>query len=1291
MRRWAYLITLIAACDTEDMALTKQIASFPIVGGLATKTGPLVVQPGSFLTLDNVRSERAGEWRNRTGFQRNALDDALAANPPLRSVELPGGGWWGLTRQTSSNVTSAATYAPSVPSTAARWRRPASSAVTPGHWTRREVSAERYAVSQVTLAVGNGFRLVAWKPGNASIGQTAIRATIISDTEGITIYPVAEIGNTAGNCPKAVYDATSGRFLLFWLDGANLNVAAWSGTTGAIITSSTTLKTNVNAGPQFLDAHRYAAPTVTVVYRNNAGGNAHQLEVDGATLALSTDLALGVGAGNALGLIPNPDGGTTRFIVLSTLVPEVRVLRTDSAAAILTNEVADTIASTKIVGCAYQSGASWMIVYQDPATSELKAVKKYSGAVGGVLTLTANYGAGTIVTLDSNAWRESGTDAMRYMAGIHIGDVATAKGDFQATFYEMALEYDNGSATIGNPWTEAQAKFIPQSAGRQLGGDSSPAQVVRVAADKFAVVLPRFSEVTLVAGLYGNQYVIDTWDVNYMSTAWFSGFAHPNLGQGEKSEQASYIPAGNLLQSVNGQSIEAHGAMSLPWKPTCALSAGAGLTSGAAYQYIVTVDYEDAEGNAWRGPPSVPSNAITPSAGNLQVTVTIRVGPFERAARRRLIKLWRTTGNGAVYQLAYQTSRESDPTNCVFTVVDAVTDGNLALSDFLDTTTLPAQLTPGFNHVAFFDGRMWGAERDFTYRLRFSHVIRQGISPEFPGESALDVIDENGPITGLRAMDDKLLIFKGDAIYFIAAGGPNDDGSGGQYQVTRVSSGVGAVSGTPTLSIGSEVWFFSAAGWYTIDRSFQLAFVGEPIDRYFNQSLAVTPEMPIAITYSTKRNEIRILSSNYRFVYDTVHECWIRDTGAPSASLGMLSLTGTGDALVRSNGQFWWDYDTPSITYSADPGGSFQGVIRFPWLKLAKPQGYMRIYSWRSVLLRIPGTNVASWPTPKLYYDDDDAISETYTQTGTTNPDVQRLEQRPSRQRCTSFSPELTLPTGDVEWRLNEISILFGIGERTRFIRAAPSILGRSNPPAPPGMLLWLKHDIGIGLTTPPFLNAWADQSGNGYDAVNAPPFTEPQLTASPSGTMGVRFAVAAYMNGPTSIAHLVAPGAARTLFVVATPDSAAGGPLFQWSYEGGAPALIHEMEVNGPFNPPVTQYGYRNGLAPSGASAGAFAAPIDYTNTMIACTFWNDATDVFAAVDGATRAITPSAYTPELAVGGYCVGCYAFSGLSGHRFAWSGWIHEVIAYAGDKTTDAPFMAQANEYLHWRYPALPAW
>src|SRR5882757_3055994 len=100
--------------------------TWPIAAtGIATKNSPIMLQPGGQLVLDNCRQERKDEWRTRSGFTHDTLDDLPGANVPVIATEAPWGGLVGLCRQTDS-LTAGRIYNPTA---APRWNSPPASFV----------------------------------------------------------------------------------------------------------------------------------------------------------------------------------------------------------------------------------------------------------------------------------------------------------------------------------------------------------------------------------------------------------------------------------------------------------------------------------------------------------------------------------------------------------------------------------------------------------------------------------------------------------------------------------------------------------------------------------------------------------------------------------------------------------------------------------------------------------------------------------------------------------------------------------------------------------------------------------------------------------------------------------------------------------------------------------------------------------------------------------------------------------------------------------------------------------
>jgi len=980
-----------------------------------------MLAPGSNLVLDNVRQERKNEWRTRGGNSQNALDDLPGANVPVIAAEAPWGGLVGLCRQTD-NATAGRVYTPTA---LPRWMSPKvtfnvsgnaqqCAQTTPGIWTRRAVSPALTFVSSYSLAEGGGYRLTAWwsRAGNQGFQVS------LTDAGGMTLYSSSMFGNfTTAMRPHCVYSSVANMLILVWAASAGgvVSCARWSTTTGLQVGGVTTLSTNGKVGLDlFLDAIYYGGDTITIAFRDNvATGGLRIVEYNPLT-DTPTEYTPGQDAGGTLSLLPDPDASGTRYVAVTSALPEVRVVRLNAVGVIQTNHLADTVDAMNISGVAYQSTTGtpgWMIVYHTAGAPQLRAVKCRNGTTSAVVNLTPAVW-GQLVELATNGWREPGTDSMRYIAYV-TGSAAT---DTQPTYLEMALEFENGVSTISNQWTEPQARLLPLNAGAGFIERACVPQVQRTGTDRFVTCLPRVIGFDISPGQDATRYAVDAWSVQYMNAITRTG---QNQGQGVQTQQCAYLPVGSLLQTATGQLLCSLGASARPFQPTLTPSNGAGsLTAGQRYAYVITTTLYDENGNSWDSDPSIQAVVSAAAmAGNNQITVVADATPFENAARLRTVKFWRTLDNGSQFFLAHEVTDTIANTTRI-TWLDQSGDNVLsqAISAELQSTIVPAML-----HVAEFGGRLYGVERDFPTRVRYSKPIQAGASPQFPAEFVVDTDDGLGTATGLTAMDDRVVLFKGNASYVSSGAQKDNAGNGSDPVFVRISKEDGCIAGGPFMSTGAEVYMTAAGGVKRVSRSQEVDFVGAAIDQYLSMPLVTSPETVTGMVLSPAKNEVRIQTTHYRFIHDRVFNNWERDTGGFTAGTIVMTkmLGGDTQCFLTSDGHMW--IEGADSAAPADAGTTYQGIIRSPWIRPTGVGGWLRLYRARAEGT-VTTSSTVSGAELKIFFDDDDTVFETFTPPGNiaAAPGLLRTEGRPVRQKCQSFSLQLKLPTGDATVRLEE-------------------------------------------------------------------------------------------------------------------------------------------------------------------------------------------------------------------------------------------------------------------------------
>lgn len=992
------------------MALQKQPLSWPLTGGISSKTAPLQVQPGSHLTLDNVRQERDGEWRKRWGH--TSVSNGFLQNL-VKFAPLPAGGAVGMARQTATSTAFRA-IAPSQSAGGLCYVPPASAVPqsSPSAWSRRPAVPSSSSVAGVSFAAGGGYELYAIADTVANV----VRYRILSQSEG-TIARLGpsnatdSIGVANSTTPGAAY--CNGFLVMVAIDaGGNVNAYAHD-TANSLNLTTKVIGTDATVGPAnvpSLDVVCYSgSSTVTIVYRTNAN-TIKFVEYNPSTNALATSVTIAQDCSTGLCLFPDPDASGLRFVIASTSTPSTRVLRINSAGAVQTNDVADAArAGYSMAGCAYTAGAEWMIVFVDNAAGNLYVVKKVGGVVG---TSTALLPYNTFdILLASNGWREASTDLMHFVVALN-----RPVADPQNSYFEMVLDFA-GSTTVTKAWLEPQARMLPLEASAAC---RVMPQVQRLGTDQFALALPRSTRFEGLPSGPAYQYAIDRWTQTVLNR---TTLATANQSDGIVAGDQTVIPAGSLLATQNGSLACAHGLGAAPYQPALTPGGGGLLTAGATYGFRVVVEAMDDGGNVWISPPSS-TLTLTLSGVQTSIAVAWQLFPLENKNRTATVKFYMTSPNGSVYQLFRVLT---DQIQNLYTISFNITT-NPGVGGELLSAELPNGITSPMSHVALFGGRLWGSDRDFDGDLYFTKPIQRGITPGFVDAFTVDIESATGPTTALAHMDDQLVVLKASAIYVVRGDGPDNGGGGSFPSVIKVASDVGCIAGGVAVSTGTEVFFTSARGIYRINRSLDIDFVGKDVDQYLNQPQVRTPETITCAVFSSTTNEVRFQTTTRRLVFDRLRSTWMTDSASFFQLVQMSIMSGNSQLLVdNSNGALWTEGGSSALD---DGGSSFTGVIRSAWIRPAGVEGWLRLYRGRVMGLRTSGGSTST-PTLKVYFDNDNTLFATGSPSTplAIGQGSVRAEVRPNagRQKCTAFSLELTLPAGDATTRIDAWAVEVGM------------------------------------------------------------------------------------------------------------------------------------------------------------------------------------------------------------------------------------------------------------------------
>jgi hypothetical protein len=988
------------------MPIPKTPVSWPLTGGLDTNKSPLSIQPGSHLTLDNLVQERLNEWRRRNGFTSDALDLAL----------FPGGqlpyfvGGLGATGMFTVVRGGTWTYNPNGAATHWVFSGVSGSGVGTPTGARRRTPIADTDVNQV---------------GFAQIGDTVAVATVNGATSQVAFTDKstrAILATVTGNWLVARGAALGTKLLMFFVDSAGvLGVVSFDTTTG-VATTTASLKTGLHATTPWLDARYYddGGSTVTVVARR-ADSAVVYLEYNPATGALATNTTVGaVSCSSTLSLlVPPPGNATARRYVASATGGITRVTVVTSAGAVVVDDLVEAVGSTQITGVS-TGGSDWSVVYRS-TTPNLRTNSKTSGVIGSPVDL--NYAAtwGTTGYIDSQAWFDTNIEVVNwsFIIGLHSQNT----DDPQDTWVELTTWTIAGQAAYPVAVIESLA------AAPKLTYPQALYQVQRTGDGRFSTVLPVQVIYEDNAGTIVRHYVLTMFEQNYLQQ---SDVGTDPTGKPAQIAQTAFVPSSQLSAVTRGN-LERLGTYNPPRILAGTSTSGGSLTSSAQYGYVAVEELIDGDGNVWRSPPSVPF-LITLGPTDTKVTLTYSSwAVWHSFGVTRRVAIFRTNANGSSYRRI--TSSLTTPiVDIVF--IDTLSDDAADEGEVLYTIgELATAITPAARAIWFHDDRMFIINAEYPTEVWYTKNLRPGRQPEFTNEGITDQDDEFGECTNGAHLDDKAVLFKKNAIYFSQGEGFTDSGSGNNYTWVQIDGDVGAIEGSPVVTNGKKVWFVSERGIYAVDKQGNVDFDGDAVSQYLNQPLVQARETVYDGVFLPSSNEVVFVTTNYLLIRNLTFNTWTRWTGL-SGFRRALVIDGRL-VLFRNDGTVWRQGDETQLT---DQGTAFTGVIRSPWIRPAQgPSGPgtastattgqqgLRVYSGRVIYTRTAGGSAVNL-VGRIYRNNDDAQVETFNSDAIDGSVLSATgEMKPKDQKCTAFSLELVLPSGDVTVRVDGFAAVVGV------------------------------------------------------------------------------------------------------------------------------------------------------------------------------------------------------------------------------------------------------------------------
>jgi hypothetical protein len=410
-----------------------------------------------------------------------------------------------------------------------------------------------------------------------------------------------------------------------------------------------------------------------------------------------------------------------------------------------------------------------------------------------------------------------------------------------------------------------------------------------------------------------------------------------------KVGRTGYFNGGQVWQYDGSQIVEAGFSMYPENFIVSAATTGSNLDASAEYWYKVYAVWTNANGEVERSTAAAPILHTTGSSTTYRKP-TLQIQTIQHTNKDIHFEVYRTLGGPGSNSPFYKVSsddptatganqyRANDKTTDTVTFQDDMTDDIAQTKevDYQNSGELENVAPPGASVITEGKDRIWLAGLEDTSQIRYSKPKFAGAPVNFNDALSITVPEDGGAITGLRTMNNSLVIFKERAIYAMAGDGPNILGFGQFGSPQLVTMDVGCKTQRSLVETPIGFMFQSSKGIYLLTKQFQTVYVGAEVEDY-NANTVTGADI------STDRNHVIFTYSDGRaLLYDYFFQQWSTFTnseGTASTFWKDLYCRGTDAGRVSK--------ETPGEYL--DAGARIQLKLETAWLKLRGLQGFQRV------------------------------------------------------------------------------------------------------------------------------------------------------------------------------------------------------------------------------------------------------------------------------------------------------------------------------------------------------------
>lgn len=880
------------------MTIQKQNLNINFAQGLDTKSDPKQVKPGRFLSLVNSTFNIINALTKRNGFgSLTSVDSSSTTLTKLNDNLIA----------TGSNL-----YAYSADSD--QWLNEGS--VQPVDVISQPILRNSASqTGQDTAISDNGLCLLTYVEASVAYYQ-------ISDSRtGQVLVKKTAIGSTATN-PRA-YVLGSYFIITFMITVAavpHLQFISISSSDLSNIGVATDISASVKSLTTGYDAV-VANNSLYFVWNGNDGGGAVRLAYLSSSLVVSSPKIIATYVGDICHITTDSSQSTpiiwasfwnsTTNNAFSTALNQNLITILAPVQTITTTVITELtgLASASVLSLFYQVTNTYS--FSATRTDFIKTVSlTQAGVLGSSSVLIRSVGLG------SKAFYYNSVGYMLISYG----------GAFQPTYFLMdtlgnliaKLAYSNG---IG---------YLPTQVLPSVSVNGNLVQFSYLVKD-LLVPVNKSQGVARVAGTY-SQTGVSLATISINTSGQYSS----------EIASALHLTGGFLWMYDSVKPVE-HGFHVWPEDIAATTATTGGLVTAQQYYYIFCYEWTDAQGNIHRSAPSTPAGVVTTGSTSLNTinVPTLRLTYKTGSNPVRLVGYRWSTAQQSYYQFTSITSPFlNDTTVDSVVVTDAQADSSILGNPLLYTTGSVVEniAAPACSASTMFKSRLFLVDAEDRNLIWYSKQVIETTPVETSDLLTIYVAPTSGaqfstgPITALSALDDKLIIFKENAIYYITGTGPDNTGANNDFaDPVFITATIGCSEPSSIVFIPQGLAFKSSKGIWLLGRDLSTTYIGDPVEQYNDNIVLSSVNVPDA-------NEVRFtLDSNMTLAYNYFVGQWCSYTGIPGISSTIYNGLHT---YLNKYG----------LIFQETPGkyldGSNPVLMSFKtgWMNLAGLQGYERAY-----------------------------------------------------------------------------------------------------------------------------------------------------------------------------------------------------------------------------------------------------------------------------------------------------------------------------------------------------------